>query len=176
MQTAVFGGGCFWCMEAVFKMIDGIISVTPGYAGGSKEDPTYEEVSAGDTGYIEVVRVVFDPEKIPFRDLLSVFFASHDPTSLDRQEEDVGHQYRSVIFFKNPSQKEESEKMISEINDSSPEGKPVVTELRPLERFYEAESYHKDYYDTHRDAPYCRLVIDPKLNKVREKFKTILKK
>lgn len=175
-EVVVFGGGCFWCIEAVFKIIKGVISVRSGYAGGTDDRPTYEKVSAGGTGHIEVVRVEFDPEKISFRELLSVFFASHDPTSIDRQGEDIGEQYRSTIFYTTPEQKKTAETTIGEINSSSPEGKPVVTEIRPLEKFHEAEEYHDDYYEKHSEAPYCRLVIDPKLKKIKEEFRDILNK
>ncbi|MDD4931064.1 MAG: peptide-methionine (S)-S-oxide reductase MsrA [Candidatus Colwellbacteria bacterium] len=175
IKTAFFGGGCFWCTEAVFKMIKGVISVEPGYAGGIKENPTYEEVSTGSTGYIEVTKIEYDPEKISFRDLLAVFFSSHDPTSMDRQGNDAGHQYRSVIFYTTDDQKIEAEAAIIDINNSSKEGRPIVTEIRSIDRFHAAEDYHKDYYEKHREVPYCTLIIDPKLDKIRKRFRELIK-
>jgi peptide-methionine (S)-S-oxide reductase len=174
-EIAVFGGGCFWCTEAVFKMIKGVVSVEPGYAGGTKENPTYEEVSTGETGHIEVTKIEFDPDNISFRELLSVFFSSHDPTSVDRQGDDVGHQYRSAIFYTTTEQKDISQEVIKEINSSSKEGSVIVTEVRPLDRFYPAEDYHKDYYENHKNLPYCALVINPKLNKIKEEFRELIK-
>jgi len=174
-EIAVFGGGCFWCTEAVFKMIKGVVSVEPGYAGGTKENPTYEEVSTGETGHIEVTKIEFDPDNISFRELLSVFFSSHDPTSVDRQGDDVGHQYRSSIFYTTTEQKDISQEVIKEINSSSKEGSAIVTEVRPLDRFYPAEDYHKDYYGNHKNLPYCALVINPKLNKIKEEFRELIK-
>ncbi len=174
-EIAVFGGGCFWCTEAVFKMLRGVSSVLPGYAGGGIENPTYEQVSGGKTGHAEVIRIEFDPTQIRLQDLLTVLFASHDPTTLNRQGNDVGTQYRSVIFYTTPEQKKTAEDFINELNTSSKEGKTVVTELAPLTTFYEAENYHKDYFATHPDNPYCELVINPKLQKVQEKFAELLK-
>lgn len=174
-QVAVFGGGCFWCTEAVFGMLKGIISVMPGYAGGTKENPTYEEVCGGTTGYVEVTRVEYNPDKITFRDLLAVFFGTHDPTSLNRQGADVGSQYRSVIFYTTLEQSEEAGKFIKEINESSTMGKPIVTAVEPLAKFYEAENYHKDYYANNQGNPYCEVIINPKLQKVQEKFAELLK-
>ena len=174
-QIAVFGGGCFWCTEAVFKMLKGIVSVMPGYAGGTRENPTYEEICGGATGYVEVIRIEYDPEKITFRDLLTVFFGSHDPTSLNRQGNDVGAQYRSVIFYTMLEQKEEAARFIKGINESNAAGKPVVTAVEPLGKFYESESYHKDYYARNRGNPYCEVIINPKLQKVQEQFAKLLK-
>lgn len=175
LEIAVFGGGCFWCTEAVFKMIKGINSVTSGYAGGLMKNPTYEEVSRGDTGHAEVVRIEFDPEEISYDDLLTVFFASHDPTTPDRQGNDVGEQYRSLILFTNEKQKFLAENFIKELNNSNSEGSLVVTEVKPFEIFYGAESYHKDYYEKNRGKNYCELVINPKLEKVQKKFTELLK-
>ena len=178
-EIAVFGGGCFWCTEAVFKMLRGVSSVLPGYAGGtlpgSEAGPTYEQVSGGGTGYAEVVRVVFDSEKIGFRDLLTVFFASHDPTTLNRQGGDVGTQYRSVIFFTTKEQEKEAENFIKDLNTSSKFGKSITTELAPLVKFYEAEDYHKDYFAMHSGNTYCELVINPKLEKVQRNYADLLK-
>jgi len=174
-ETAVFGGGCFWCTEAVFKMLKGVTSVLPGYSGGTTVNPTYEQVSSGNTGHIECTKVEFDPGQISYKDLLTVFFASHDPTTLDRQGNDVGTQYASAIFYTTPEQKSEAEKFISELNASSKEGRPIVTQVRPLDTFYVAENYHQDYYEHHKDAPYCQLVINPKLEKVSKQFENLLK-
>jgi len=175
-EIAVLGGGCFWCTEAVFKMLRGIISVTPGYAGGAKVSPTYEQVSEGDTGHAEVIKIEFDPTQIYFRDLLTVFFGSHDPTTVNRQGNDVGTQYRSVIFYTSDVQKIEAKHFISELNDSDPNGKTIVTEIAPLDKFYDAENYHKDYYERNQDNPYCEVIINPKLQKVQEQFAQLLKR
>lgn len=174
-EVAVFGGGCFWCTEAVFKMLKGVSSVLPGYSGGTTKNPTYEEVSGGNTGYAECTKVEFNPEEISYRDLLTVFFGSHDPTTLNQQGNDFGTQYRSVIFYTTPEQKETAESFIKEINASNKDGKPVVTEVVPLTEFYVAENYHKDYYERNKDAPYCELVINPKLEKVVKNFANLLK-
>lgn len=174
METAVFGGGCFWCTEAVFKMLKGVSSVEPGYAGGRTEHPTYEEVSGGKTGHVEVVQVVYDPAQVSYRTLLTIFFASHDPTTEDRQGNDVGPQYRSVVFYTSPAQRAEVESFIQELNDSSTDGEPIVTSVEPLEKFYVAEDYHRDYYARNTSAGYCQLIINPKLEKVKEKFAELL--
>lgn len=174
-EIAVFGGGCFWCTEAVFKMLKGVISVAPGYSGGTKENPTYEEVCSGNTGHAEAVKIEFDPQKISYHDLLTVFFATHDPSSLNRQGNDIGTQYRSAIFYADKKQEEESRLYIKEINDSNPEGKKIVTILEPLKQFYPAESYHKDYYARNPENAYCQVIINPKLQKVQQKFAELLK-
>lgn len=173
-EIAVFGGGCFWCTEAVFKMLKGVESVLPGYSGGTVPNPTYEQVCSGSTGHAECTKVEFNPSEVNYRDLLTVFFGSHDPTTLNRQGNDVGTQYRSVIFYTTPEQKRVAEDFIKEINDSNKEGKPVVTEVVPLDIFYIAENYHKDYYERNKDAPYCELVINPKLEKVVKNFGELL--
>lgn len=174
-QIIVFGGGCFWCTEAIFKMLRGVISLTPGYSGGYKENPTYEEVSGGETGHAEVIKIEYDEKKISFHDLLTVFFATHDPTTTNKQGDDVGEQYRSIILFTTDEQKKEAEEFIKEINKSHPEGNPVVTELKPLDKFYEAENYHKNYYERNKNASYCQVVINPKLEKVQKQFTKLLK-
>jgi len=174
-EIAVFGGGCFWCTEAVFKMLQGVSSVLPGYAGGTKPNPTYAEVSGGNTGHAEVIRIEYDPKKIKFSDLLTVFFASHDPTTVNRQGNDVGTQYRSVIFYISEKQKEDAHAFIRDLNASSRQGKTIATEVAPLKEFYEAENYHKDYYANNKSQPYCEIVINPKLQKVQEKFAELLK-
>lgn len=173
-EIAVFGGGCFWCTEAVFKMLKGVNSVLPGYSGGKMKYPTYAEVSIGDSGHAECVKIEFDPDLVSYRDLLTVFFGSHDPTTLNRQGADVGTQYRSVIFYTTEEQKKVAEDLIKEINSSSKSGRDVVTELVSLDRFYEAENYHKDYYERNKEQPYCEIVINPKLEKVVKEFRNLL--
>jgi peptide-methionine (S)-S-oxide reductase len=173
-EIAVFGGGCFWCTEAVFKMLRGVSSVLPGYAGGTTKNPTYGDVSGGKTGHAEVIQIEYNPKLIRYQDLLTVFFGSHDPTTLNRQGNDIGTQYRSVIFYTTPEQKKVAEEFIKEINDSNERGKPLVTELSPLDVFYEAENYHRDYFATHPGNPYCEVVINPKLEKVQKQFANLL--
>ncbi len=173
-EIAVFGGGCFWCTEAVFKMLKGVISVSPGYAGGDKPYPTSEEVSSGNTGHAEVIYIEYNPDLVDYKSLLTVFFSSHDPTSLNRQDNDVGTQYRSVVFYTNPMQKVIVDKMIEEINNSNKNGKPIVTEIVPLDKFYKAENYHEDYYRKNKQAPYCQIIINPKLEKVQKEFADLL--
>ncbi len=175
MQKAVFGGGCFWCTEAVFKALEGVSVVKPGYSGGTGHHPTYLQVAGGQTGYAEVIYIEYDPAKVSYRNLLTVLFASHDPTTVNRQGNDVGSQYRSVIFYTTEEQKREVEKFMAEINASNSAGVSVVTEVMPLRTFYEAENYHRDYYANHKDAPYCQLVINPKLEKVQKEFTSLLK-
>ena len=173
--VAVFGGGCFWCTEAVFDELRGVKSVVSGYAGGSTKNPTYEEVCGGGTGHAEVIKIDFDPTEIAFKDLLTVFFATHDPTTLNRQGNDVGTQYRSAIFYANEEQKREAEAFIKELNDSKVFGKPVVTTLEHLGEFYEAEDYHQKYYANNPYQPYCQYMIPPKLNKLHKQFSALLK-
>ena len=173
-EIAVFGGGCFWCTEAVFKMLRGVSSVEPGYAGGKTEDPTYEEVSGGMTGHAEVIHIEYDPSVVAYRDLMTVFFGSHDPTTKNRQGADVGTQYRSIILTSTFAQMEESEAFIKELNASSEFGDPIVTEVVPLEKFYSAENYHRDYYANNPNQGYCEIVINPKLEKVKKKFAELL--
>ncbi|MDO8633317.1 MAG: peptide-methionine (S)-S-oxide reductase MsrA [bacterium] len=173
-EIAVFGGGCFWCTEAVFTMLKGVLSVTSGYAGGGKEDPTYEEVSGGKTGHAEVIKVEFDPSQVMYESLLAVFFASHDPTILNRQGPDIGSEYRSLILYADEKQKNISENYIAELKASLPDGYKIVTEVKPLEKFYEAEEYHKQYYQKNSSNFYCKVVIEPKLQKVKERFASLL--
>jgi peptide-methionine (S)-S-oxide reductase len=175
-QTIVFGGGCFWCTEAVFKMLKGVISVTSGYAGGIKENPTYEQICSGNTGHAEVIKIEYNPEQINYKELLTVFFATHDPTTLNRQGNDVGTQYRSVILYTSEKQKIETQKFIKKLNDSNSKGDPVITELKPLDNFYGAEEHHRNYYARNSEAPYCQIVINPKLEKVQRKFAELLNK
>lgn len=174
-EIIFFGGGCFWCVEAVVQRLKGIVSVKSGYAGGHVANPTYEQVSTGATGHIEVVQVEFDPSIITLDDLLSVFFSSHDPISIDRQGSDVGEQYRSVIFFEADEQKETIQKFIKTLEADKVYGGPIVTEVKPISQFYEAEKYHQNYYNNNPNKPYCQLVIDPKVKKLREKYAHLLK-
>lgn len=174
MAQAVFGGGCFWCTEAVFAMLKGVSKVEPGYAGGKLEKPTYERVSAGDTGHAEVIRVTYDPTIISYEDLLTVFFGSHDPTTPNRQGGDVGEQYRSVILYATDEERTTAERVAKEIQDSLTDGARVVTQLVPLGTFYPAEDYHKNYYAQNTSAPYCQLVIEPKIEKVRKRFAQLI--
>lgn len=173
-ETIVFGGGCFWCTEAVFKMLKGVISVEPGYSGGSTVNPTYEEVCAGTTGHAECTKVEYNPDEVSLDDLLTVFFGSHDPTTINRQGADIGSQYRSIIFYATADQKEEILKFIKNINISDFGGKNIVTEVEPLKEFYLAENYHKNYYVRNKNAPYCEIVINPKLEKVVKNFAKLL--
>jgi len=174
MATAVFGGGCFWCTEAVFKMLRGVASVEPGYAGGHTENPTYYRVSEGDTGHAEVIKIEFDPAQVSYRNLLTVFFGSHDATQVNRQGNDIGTQYRSIVLATDESQKAEAEAFIKELNDSSTEGNPIATEVALLTKFYPAEQEHLDYYARNKNQGYCQVVIEPKLQKVQEKFAELL--
>lgn len=172
---AVFGGGCFWCTEAVFLKLRGVTSVLPGYSGGQIQNPTYEQVSSGTSGHAEVIKFEFDSEQISYRDLLEVFFATHDPTTLNRQGNDIGPQYRSVIFYANESQKEQAESIIKELTDEGVYQNPIVTTLEPLGEFYEAEDYHKNYFERNQGAPYCQVIIAPKLKKFKDKFASLIK-
>ena len=175
MKTAVFGGGCFWCTEAVFAMLKGISKVEPGYAGGSVENPSYEKVSGGDTGHAEVIRITYDPAIISYEDLLTVFFSSHDPTTPNRQGADTGEQYRSVILYETDEDKQAAEKMIKEVDASLKDGTRVVTQLIPLGKFFPAEEYHQKYFEKNTNAPYCQLVIEPKVEKVRKRFAELVR-
>lgn len=171
----VLGGGCFWCTEAIYKNIRGVISVTSGYAGGNKNEPTYEQVCAGETGHAEAVEIEFDPVKIKLPEILEIFFASHDPTTLNAQGSDIGTQYRSIILYTSGEQKTEAQKYIQELNENKKFSEPIVTEIKPLTKFWPAEDYHKDYFALHRGAPYCQLIIEPKLEKLNKNFEDKLK-
>ncbi len=170
MELATFGGGCFWCLEPIFKDLRGVIKVESGYSGGNLENPTYEQVSNGNTGHAEVVQITFNPSEISFKDLLFVFFRMHDPTTLNRQGNDVGTQYRSVIFFHTEEQRSQAEQYIKSITDSKLYTDPVVTELTPFSKFFIAENYHQEFYEKNREYPYCKIVIDPKIKKFREEI------
>ena len=174
-EVATLASGCFWCTEAVFSIVKGVKKVEPGYSGGSVQNPTYEQVSAGTTGHAEAVQVTFDPGVISFKEILEIFFATHDPTTLNRQGPDVGTQYRSVIFYHNEKQKVTAEKVIEELNEEGIWDAPIVTQVEPFKAFYVAETYHKDYYKQHPNQPYCQQVISPKLVKLRQRFLRKLK-
>ncbi len=169
-ETAVLGGGCFWCVEAVFELLDGIVSVESGYAGGHVKNPTYEQVCTKTTGHVEVVQVVFDPSVIAYREVLEVFFASHDPTTMDRQGNDVGPQYRSAIFTTSPAQEAAAREVIAAFTAAGTFDDPIVTEVRPLDVFWPAEAYHRRYYRRNTMQPYCAFVISPKVSKIRKKY------
>jgi peptide-methionine (S)-S-oxide reductase len=169
-EVATLGGGCFWCLEAVFDDLLGVEQVESGYTGGQIEKPVYDEVCTGTTGHAEVVRIVFDPALVSYRDILEVFFAIHDPTTLNRQGNDQGTQYRSAIFYHSAEQKTIAEDMIAELNASRVWNAPIVTEVSPAAPFYRAEDYHQTYYRNHPQQPYCRAVVGPKMTKFRQKF------
>jgi peptide-methionine (S)-S-oxide reductase len=173
-QFAVFGGGCFWCTEAVFERLKGVVSVLPGYAGGTRPNPTYEQICTGTTGHAEVVRVEHDPARVSFEDLLTVFFATHDPTTPNQQGHDMGTQYRSIILHANEEQKQAAEKFIQELTKSRQFRQPIVTEVKPLDTFYEAEAYHREYYRRNESQPYCQFIISPKVGKLQQKFRELL--
>ncbi len=175
LGTATLGAGCFWCVEAVFQDLRGVERVVSGYAGGSAKNPTYQQVCSGNTGHAEVVQITFDPDAISFEDLLYVFWRIHDPTTLNRQGADVGTQYRSVILYHDEKQKTIAEKSKQETDASELWPNPIVTEISPLHDFYEAETYHQDYYRQNPNQGYCRLVIDPKVRKFRKEFQHQLK-
>ncbi len=175
METVTLGGGCFWCLEAVFDRLRGVGGVTSGYAGGHVVDPSYRQVCAGRTGHAEVVRVEYDPAVIDFRTLLRVFFGTHDPTTPDRQGADVGPQYRSIILYESEEQREAAESVVLELTEEGVFGAPIVTQIEPLEAFYPAEPEHHDYYRRNPGQGYCRVVIDPKVAKLRKSFSHRLK-
>jgi len=176
LQKATFGMGCFWCSEAVFQRLEGVVSVKSGYEGGDVPNPSYEDVCTGTTGHAEVIELTYNPAKISYDDLLAVFWKSHDPTTLNRQGADVGTQYRSVVFYNTPEQKATAEQYKAELNKTNAYGKPVVTAITKAQPFYVAEAYHQDYFNKNSDAQYCRLVILPKLEKLEKVFKAKLKK
>lgn len=169
-DTAIFGGGCFWCLEAVFQRVPGVKSVESGYMGGKVDNPTYKQVCSGATGHVEVVRVTFDPAEVSYADLLGVFFAVHDPTTLNRQGNDVGTQYRSVIFYNSEEQRSQAEKAIKQLEAEHEFPNPIVTAVEPAGSFFVAEGYHQNYYNENSEQPYCRFIISPKLEKFRHAF------
>lgn len=175
LQTTTLGAGCFWCVEAIFERLKGVHKVTSGYAGGTVENPTYEQVCTGTTGHAEAVQIEFDPEEISFEELLTVFWRTHDPTTLNRQGNDVGTQYRSVIFYHDDEQKKIAEKSKQKTDASDLWPDPIVTEITPFTNFYKAEDYHQEYFENNSTQPYCRVVIDPKVRKFQKQFKDRLK-
>lgn len=175
VDSAIFGAGCFWCVEAVFQELKGVISVSSGYMGGKVKNPTYKEVCSGLTGHAEVCKIVFDPKIIQYKDLLEAFWQSHDPTTLNRQGADAGTQYRSVVFYTNDEQKKSAEFYKQKLNEEKAFGNPIVTEISPDSEFYKAEDYHQNYYNENGNAPYCQFVIAPKLEKFRKAFASKLK-
>jgi peptide-methionine (S)-S-oxide reductase len=174
-DTATFGTGCFWCTEAIFERLNGVIKVISGYGGGNVPNPTYEEVCTGTTGHAECCQVIYDPSKVSYDELLEVFWKTHDPTTLNRQGNDVGTQYRSVIFYHSPEQKEKAEHYKAELDTSGAFNKPIVTAIEPYKNFYSAEDYHQKYYEYNGGQMYCRLVIAPKVDKFEKVFKNKLK-
>jgi peptide-methionine (S)-S-oxide reductase len=175
-EVATLGGGCFWCLDAVFNEVEGIESVVSGYSGGTVQNPSYERVCSGSTGHAEVVQLRYDPDAIPYQDVLRLFFSIHNPTTLNRQGADVGTQYRSVIFYHDDSQRKAAEEIIGELAGDGIWADPIVTEIKPSVEFYEAEVYHQDYYSRNGQQPYCQAVIAPKLAKFRKQYITRLKK
>lgn len=174
-ETATFAAGCFWCVEEQFKQLEGVVSVTSGYTGGTTENPTYKQVSQGNTNHAEACNIVFDPQVISYKELLKAFFISHDPTQLNRQGNDVGTQYRSAVFYQNFEQKQLTEFYINQLNKEKAYNEPIVTQVAPFEKFYKAEEYHQNYYENNPDQAYCRLVVKPKVDKFRKAFSGKLK-
>jgi peptide-methionine (S)-S-oxide reductase len=176
IQKATLGGGCFWCMEAVFQRLNGVLEVYSGYMGGETENPSYKEVCTGNTGHAEVVQITFDIQRISFDDLLDIFFEMHDPTTLNRQGNDVGTQYRSVIFYHTPEQQKKALEKIRQLEKSKVHQKKIVTQVLPAQTFYKAEAYHQNYYNLNPEQPYCKLVINPKIEKLNKMFAKYLAK
>ena len=173
-EIAIFGNGCFWCTEAIFNRLQGVHSVVSGYAGGKTKNPTYYDVSDGETGHAEVLKIEFNPEKISYEQLLDVFYHTHDPTSLNKQGADIGTQYRSIILYNSDAQKKTAEEFTKKVQKDF--DKPIVTEIVPLDMFYDAESYHQNYYEKNSFQPYCQLVITPKIDKFQKRYQALLKK
>jgi len=176
IETITLGGGCFWCVEAVYGKLDGVLDVVSGYSGGTAINPTYSQVCTGLTGHAEVVQITFDNTKTSIESILKIFFSVHDPTTLNRQGNDIGTQYRSIIFYGKGSQKEVALNIIAALNKEKVYSNPIVTEVLPLTVFYKAEDYHQDYYEQHKEEPYCSLVIQPKMEKFEKLFNDLLKK
>ena len=175
-EAATLAGGCFWCLEAIFKEVDGVENVTSGYSGGTTVNPSYQEVCTGTTGHAEAVRLTFNPGKISYREILQIFFSVHDPTTLNRQGGDVGTQYRSAIFYHDDQQRDIAEALIKELDETNLWKKPIVTQIVPLERFYPGEDYHREYFLRHPEQSYCQAVISPKVNKFRKRWTKRLKR
>ncbi len=174
-EVATLAGGCFWCVEAVFREVTGVESLVPGYTGGTTINPTYQEVSTGDTGHAEAVQLTFDPARISYREILEIFFSIHEPTTLNRQGADIGTQYRSAIFYHDEQQRAIAEQVIADLNKARLWRKPIVTEVVPLDKFYPAEDYHREYFARHPEQAYCRMVILPKVSKFRKRWAKRLK-
>jgi peptide-methionine (S)-S-oxide reductase len=174
-ELATFGGGCFWCVEAIYERVAGVHDAISGYAGGHVANPTYKQVSTGLTGHAEVVQIKYDPEQISFTELLEIFFKTHDPTTLNRQGADVGNQYRSIVFYHNEEQREKTERVIEELEDAGIWDDPIVTEVEPFDNFYKAEDYHQEYFENNPGQGYCRMVIQPKVEKFEKVFREKLK-
>lgn len=175
LETATFAGGCFWCTEAVFQRVEGVEEVTSGFTGGNIKNPPYREVVTGRTGHAESVNIKFDPEKVTFEDLVNIFFATHDPTTLNRQQNDVGTHYRSAIFYHSEEQKKTAQKVVKRLEEENTFSDPIVTEITEAGIFYAAEQEHHDYYNQNRNQPYCRVIIDPKVQKLMHKFSAKVK-
>ncbi|MRX38691.1 peptide-methionine (S)-S-oxide reductase MsrA [Flavobacterium sp. LC2016-23] len=175
-ETITLGGGCYWCVEAVYENLNGVKSVVSGFSGGKVANPTYEEVCTGTTGHAEVVQITYDKTVTDINEIFKVFFTVHDPTTLNRQGADVGTQYRSVIFYQNAEQKKAAESIIAELNKAKVYDSPIVTKVEPFSKFYKAEDYHQNYYANNKNQPYCKMVIQPKIEKFEKVFKTKLKK
>ena len=175
-QTAILGGGCFWCVEAALQQLEGVLKVESGYMGGRREHPSYEQVCTGVSGHVEVVRVEFDPSVISYGELLEVFFTAHDPTTLNRQGNDTGTQYRSVIFVMNDEQRKEAERVIAELTSKQVFDRPIVTAIEPASAFWKAEDYHQNYFANNSSQPYCVFAVAPKVAKVRAKFASRVKR
>lgn len=175
LETATFAGGCFWCTEAIFQRLKGVLSVTPGYAGGTTPNPSYESVCSGKTGHAEAIQITFDPRQIPYEKLLDIFWHTHNPTTKNQQGNDIGTQYRSVIFYHSDTQKKKAETSKKALEQERVYDKPIVTEIVPFTTFYQAETYHLNYYDKNSQYPYCQYVISPKIQKLLKEFSTSVK-
>lgn len=175
-ETITLGAGCFWCVEAIYSRVNGVISATSGYSGGELKNPTYKEVCSGETGHVEVVQVVYDPSDVPLAKILEIYFKTHDPTQLNRQGADIGEQYRSVIFYQNENQKKVATEVKEMLGKAGIWSDPIVTAIEPLKNFYKAENYHQDYFENNPKQPYCQMVVNPKVEKFEKLFKDYLKK
>ena len=171
VDSAIIGGGCFWCVEGIYRQFKGIVDVQPGYAGGDKENPTYAEVCAGSTGHAEVAKIDYDTSVFSYKEILEIFFSAHDPTTQNRQGDDIGTQYRSVVFYMSEEQKRAAFKVIISLTEEKVFWDSIITEVSKHKKFWPAEDYHKNYYDSHSDEPYCNMVISPKIAKIRKKFR-----